>query len=80
MGLLGSSLSLPFGLYVLICQRSAEQSLQNEVSGVTERRRAIAAGLIVFAVLTLAPMLGVGPDLDLGGGMGGGDSLPSNFI
>lgn len=56
LGLLGSSLALPFGLYVLICQRTAEQYIQDEVSGVSERRRAIAGALIAFAVLTLIPM------------------------
>ncbi|KAL4452729.1 hypothetical protein ABPG75_008391 [Micractinium tetrahymenae] len=56
LGLLGSSLALPFGLYVLICQRSAEQYIQDEVSGVSERRRAIAGALIAFALLTLIPM------------------------
>lgn len=28
LGLLGSSLALPFGLYVIICQRSAEQYIK----------------------------------------------------
>lgn len=34
----------------------AEQYIQDEVSGISERRRAIAAALIVFALLTLFPM------------------------
>lgn len=28
LGLLGSSLSLPFGLYVIICQRTAEKYIK----------------------------------------------------
>lgn len=127
LGLLGSSLALPFGLYVLICQRtagarlrapavgtacgvwcscggrhpadgsgfacpatralirplpprraahpspSAEQYIQDEVSGVSERRRAIAAVLVAFAVLTLIPMAPDVADLAAVGS-------PGNFI
>ncbi len=32
LGLLGSSLALPFGLYVLICQRTSEKYIQDQVS------------------------------------------------
>lgn len=73
LGLLGSSLALPFGLYVLICQRTAEQYIQDEVSGISERRRSIAAALIVFAVLVLIPMAPDVADLAAVG-------TPSNFI
>lgn len=73
LGLLGSSLALPFGLYVLICQRTAEQYIQDEVSGVSERRRAIAGVLIAFAVLTLLPMAPEVADVVAVGS-------PSNFI
>jgi len=31
LGILGGSLSLPFGLYVLICQRESERNIQDEV-------------------------------------------------
>jgi hypothetical protein len=31
LGLLGSSLALPFGLYVLICQRASEKYIQDQV-------------------------------------------------
>lgn len=37
LGLLGSSLSLPFGLYILFLQRDPEKYVQNEVSGVSEQ-------------------------------------------
>lgn len=32
LGLLGSSLALPYGLYVIICQRTAEQYVKDAVS------------------------------------------------
>lgn len=73
LGLLGSSLALPFGLYVLICQRTAEQYIQDEVSGVSERRRGVAAALIIFAILTLVPM---GADLADVAAVG----TPSSFL
>ena len=52
----------------------AEQYIQDEVSGVSERRRAVAAALIIFALLVLFPMA---PDVvrDVGS-MGS----PGNFI
>ncbi|PRW61443.1 putative zinc metalloprotease chloroplastic isoform B [Chlorella sorokiniana] len=74
LGLLGSSLALPFGLYVLICQRTAEQYIQDEVSGVSERRRLVAAAIIIFALLTLIPMA---PDVVTDMGSVGS---PGNFI
>lgn len=55
LGLLGSSLALPFGLYVLICQREAEQNLQNEVSEVSEQRKVIALTLAALAIMVLLP-------------------------
>lgn len=55
LGLLGSSLALPFGLYVLICQREAEKNIQDEVSDVNELRKTLALGLAALAVLILLP-------------------------
>lgn len=55
LGLLGSSLSLPFGLYVLICQRESEKNIQDEISEVDERRKSIAIALAFLAVLILIP-------------------------
>jgi hypothetical protein len=51
----------------------AEQYIQDEVSGISERRRSIAAALIVFAVLVLIPMAPDVADLAAVG-------TPSNFI
>ena len=68
LGLLGSSLSLPFGLYVLICQRTAERYVQDNLSPVSDARRTAAAIAILTSVLVLLPMapeladtVGVGP-------------------
>lgn len=52
---------------------SAEQYIQDEVSGISEQRRALAAALIVFAVLTLIPMAPDVADLAAVG-------TPSNFV
>lgn len=57
LGILGSSLALPFGLYVLICQREAERNLQDEVSEVSEKRQTVALALAVAAALILLPGL-----------------------
>jgi len=68
LGLLGSSLALPFGLYVIICQRSAEQYIKDTVSPPGESRAAITAVAVLTAVLVLLPMapeladaFGIGP-------------------
>ena len=55
----------------IVC--TTEQYIQDEVSGISERRRGIAAAIIVFAVLTLIPMA---PDLADVASMG----VPSDFI
>ena len=55
------------------CTAAAEQYIQDEVSGISERRRAIAAALITFAVLTLIPMAPEVADVVAVG-------TPSNFI
>eukprot|EP00879_Flechtneria_rotunda_P009167 GHRR01009597.1.p1 GENE.GHRR01009597.1~~GHRR01009597.1.p1 ORF type:complete len:273 (+),score=91.81 GHRR01009597.1:1379-2197(+) len=56
LGLLGSSLSLPFGLYVLICQRSAEKYIQDNVSPVAGTKQTATAIAVLAAVLVLLPM------------------------
>ena len=62
-GLLGSTLSLPFGLYVLFCQRVPEQYYKNQVTGVNTNRTLFAAAILLFAISTLVPMPPT--DLDL---------------
>lgn len=73
LGLLGSSLALPFGLYVLICQREAEQNLQDEVSEVDGKRKGLTLALIAFAILVLLPGLPDTTDLGVIGS-------PANFL
>lgn len=72
LGLLGSSLSLPFGLYVLICQRSAEKFIQDNVSPVASSKQTATAIAVLTAILVLVPMapevaqsVGVGPSPNL---------------
>ena len=55
-GLLGSSLALPFGLYVLIVQRVAENMIQDNVTAPSEKRQILAAILLVVSVLVLLPI------------------------
>lgn len=76
LGVLGSSLSLPFGLYVLICQREAERNLQDEVTEVDERRQAVALALAAAAVMVLLPGISVIPDATDAMLMGS----PNNFL
>ena len=64
-----SSLALPFGLFVLICQREAEPNVADEVSPVDARRRGIAVAIAVAALLVLLPGL-PGADAALGAGPG----------
>ncbi|PNH06053.1 hypothetical protein TSOC_007619 [Tetrabaena socialis] len=56
LGLLGSSLSLPFGLYVIICQRTAEKYIQDNVSPVDDAKRTATAVAVLAAILVLVPM------------------------
>lgn len=71
LGLLGSSLSLPFGLYVLICQRNPEQYVQDTVTPPPQPRQSVTAAMAVFAVLILLPMSPFASDVSSGvsGGM-----------
>ena len=74
LGLLGSALALPFGLYILICQRTSERYIQDEVSGVDDARRRAAAVIVAVAVAVLLPAgIDVNPDL-----LSGSD--PANFL
>lgn len=72
LGLVGGGLALPFGLYVLICQRTPERLLQDEVSGVSSSRKGLVAALTGVALLVLLPLAG-DPALDSLGG-------PGNFL
>ncbi|KAG2436710.1 hypothetical protein HXX76_006235 [Chlamydomonas incerta] len=56
LGLLGSSLSLPFGLYVIICQRTAEKYIKDNVSPVSDAKRTATLVAVLTAILILVPM------------------------
>lgn len=71
LGFLGSSLSLPFGLYVIICQRTAERYIQDNVSPTSDAKRVATAAAVLAAILILVPMapevadsFGVGRGMD----------------
>jgi len=55
LGILGNALALPFGLYVLICQREGERRIQNEVTEVDDVRKTIALAIAAIAVCILLP-------------------------
>ncbi|ONM10149.1 putative zinc metalloprotease EGY1 chloroplastic [Zea mays] len=56
LGVLGGPLSLPWGLYVLICQRTPEKPCLNDVSDVGSWRRAALIASVFLVVLTLIPL------------------------
>ncbi len=68
LGLLGSTLALPFGLYVIICQRTAEKHIRDSVTPAGSGREAATLAAVLAAVLVLLPLapeladsFGVGP-------------------
>ncbi|WOK91748.1 hypothetical protein Cni_G00439 [Canna indica] len=56
LGVLGGDLSLPWGLYVLICQRTAEKPCLNDVSEVGTWRRTAVLIVTSLVILTLLPL------------------------
>ncbi|CAI9089636.1 OLC1v1024250C7 [Oldenlandia corymbosa var. corymbosa] len=56
LGVLGGPLSLPWGLYVLICQRTPEKPCLNDVTEVGTWRKTIVSLAIFLVVLTLLPV------------------------
>lgn len=56
LGVLGGPLSLPWGLYVLICQRTPEKPCLNDVTEVGTWRKGIVVAAIFLVVLTLLPV------------------------
>lgn len=55
LGVLGNALALPFGLYILICQRESERRVQDEVTEVDEARKTAALVIAAIAVCILLP-------------------------
>jgi hypothetical protein len=71
LGLLGSSLALPYGLYVIICCRTAEKFIQDNVTPADDTRANITTAAVLLSILVLLPMapeladsFGVGPGRD----------------
>ncbi len=71
LGLLGSSLALPYGIYVLVCLRTAERYIADNVTPAGDARATATWAAVAFAVLVLVPMApelseawGVGPGKD----------------
>ncbi|KAL6636778.1 hypothetical protein ACP70R_024350 [Stipagrostis hirtigluma subsp. patula] len=56
LGVIGGPLSLPWGLYVLLCQRTPEKPCLNDVSDVGTWRRAALIASVFLVVLTLIPL------------------------
>lgn len=56
LGVLGGPLSLPWGLYVLICQRTPEKPCLNDVSEVGTWRRTAVTIAVLLVVMTLLPL------------------------
>lgn len=56
LGLLGGPLSLPWGLYVLICQRTPEKPCLNDVTEVGTWRRASIVVAVFLVVMILLPV------------------------
>ncbi|XP_031271477.1 probable zinc metalloprotease EGY1, chloroplastic [Pistacia vera] len=56
LGVLGGPLSLPWGLYVLICQRTPEKPCLNDVTEVGTWRKAFVTAAIFLVLLTLLPV------------------------
>mmetsp|Transcript_14735 Transcript_14735/g.31601 ORF Transcript_14735/g.31601 Transcript_14735/m.31601 type:complete len:89 (+) Transcript_14735:501-767(+) len=61
LGALGASLSLPFGLYVLVTQRVPETAPRNDVTEVSQSRSSICLAALTFAIFVLLPL---GADVD----------------
>ncbi|KAL1210907.1 putative zinc metalloprotease EGY1 [Cardamine amara subsp. amara] len=53
---LGGPLALPWGLYVLICQRTPEKPCLNDVTEVGTWRKVLVGTAIILVILTLLPV------------------------
>ncbi|KZV29559.1 hypothetical protein F511_00837 [Dorcoceras hygrometricum] len=56
LGVLGGPLALPWGLYVLICQRAPEKPCLNDVTEVGTWRKTLLTMGIILVVMTLLPV------------------------
>eukprot|EP00798_Chlamydomonas_sp_ICE-L_P007411 gene7411-539_t len=74
LGLLGGPLALPFGLYVVLCQRTPERYIKDNVAPAGEGRQAATVAALLVALLILLPMLPDNTGLDVFG------ADPNDFI
>ncbi|MED6187061.1 putative zinc metalloprotease egy1, chloroplastic [Stylosanthes scabra] len=56
LGVIGGPLSLPWGLYVILCQRTPEKPCLNDVTEVGTWRKTLVAAAIFLVVFTLLPV------------------------
>ncbi|KAL8152425.1 hypothetical protein V2J09_010185 [Rumex salicifolius] len=56
LGVLGGPLSLPWGLYVLICQRAPEKPCLNDVTEVSTLKKGVLVTAIFLVLFTLLPV------------------------
>nr|GLL24435.1 probable zinc metalloprotease EGY1, chloroplastic isoform X1 [Ipomoea trifida] len=56
LGVLGGPLSLPWGLYVLLCQRTPEKPCLNDVTEVGTWRKTLISVAVFLVVLVLLPV------------------------
>lgn len=54
-GIIGGSLSLSWGLFILICQRVPEKFVKDSVTGVDSKRSNLAWVMVILALLILFP-------------------------
>ncbi|CAG9463210.1 unnamed protein product [Pedinophyceae sp. YPF-701] len=67
LGILGSSLALPFGLYVIFLQREPERNVRDQVSPAAGYRGWATALAIALAVLVLVPIAPeIGQEIGIG--------------
>ncbi|KAK4278858.1 hypothetical protein QN277_016642 [Acacia crassicarpa] len=67
MVVLGGPLSLPWGLYVLLCQRTPEKPCLNDVTEVGTWRQTLVVVATFLVVLTLLPVWDeLGEELGIG--------------
>ena len=56
LGVIGGPLSLPWGLYVILCQRTPEKPCLNDVTEVGTWRKTLVAAAIFLVAFTLLPV------------------------
>lgn len=63
LGVIGGTLSLPFGLFVILAQRTPERNVADEFTPLDGAREAVTAVLVLLAILILVPFTPDAPEL-----------------